>query len=91
MSLPVWFRVLSWGSLSGVSIWGSLSEGVFFVCFSVLGGPDRDPLYGEERALRILLECILFQAEVYFPGVECEGKFHVVLTYAFPLSRRAVT
>ena len=53
-------------SFLGVSIWGSLSEGVFFVCFSVLGGPDRDPLYGEERALRILLEYILFQVSNYF-------------------------
>ena len=30
------------------------------------GGPDRDPLYGEERALRILLEYILFQVSNYF-------------------------
>ena len=55
------------GSLSGrVSVWGSLSRGISVQEGSVWGGslpreipPDGDLPYGKERAIRILLECIL--------------------------------
>ena len=63
-------RSLSGGSLSrdlclgglclGISVWGSLSRGSLSRGASVQGGSVRDtPLYGNEQAVRILLECIL--------------------------------
>ena len=73
VSLPVWLpgpMFGLWGSLSrgvsvqeGVSVQGgSLSRVVSVqgvLCPGRLPPPDRDSLYGEERAVRILLECIL--------------------------------
>ena len=53
-------------SVSGVSVWESLSGESLSRGFSVQGvsvretlPPDRDPLYGEEQAVHILLECFL--------------------------------
>ena len=46
----------------GVSVWGvSLSRVSLYRGISVRSGksPDRDPPYGEEWVVRILLECIL--------------------------------
>ena len=58
-------------SLSG----GSLSSWVFVLGVSVQGGlqekrvrhPDRDPQYGSEWVVRILLECILVASYFYVP------------------------
>ena len=61
-------EVSVWGSLSGgVSVQGDLcQEGSLFRGISVQGGsllgrtiPDRDHPYGKERAVCILLECVL--------------------------------
>ena len=54
------------GHCWGIFVQGDLCPGgrslskVVFVCeVSVWGLPDRDPPYGEDRMVRILLECIL--------------------------------
>ena len=50
------------GSLSreGVSVWGVSVQGVSVQGVSIWEiPPDRDPPYGNERAICILLECIL--------------------------------
>ena len=59
--------VLTFGDHQSTFDWqsgGTLGQGNVFtsICHSVQGGgglPDRDPLDGKERAVRILLECIL--------------------------------
>ena len=54
MSLPVWLPGPMF-LLEGLCLWCHVPpRGVFVLC-----PPDRDPTYGEERAVRILLECFL--------------------------------
>ena len=59
MSLSVWLPGLVF-FLEGLCPGGSLSRGSLSGAMSLSRGvPDRDPLYGEELAVHILLECIL--------------------------------
>ena len=73
MSLPVWLpgaMFLPGGLWSNVSIKGSL--GVLCLGGVVREKPpppeDRDPPYGEERAVHILLECILVEYQSVLVG-----------------------
>ena len=65
MSLPVWLPGPMF-LLEGLCLWSHVPSGgslslvpCSFWGVSVLRPPDRDPTYGEERAVRILLECFL--------------------------------